>query len=128
MNVRTEPYRILVVDDSPFIHKAVQKALVPEGYEICGTGRNGKEAIAAYGDLQPDLLIMDITMPVMDGITAARKITTEFPEAVIMLLSAMGDLEIRDQALESGVKSFATKPFTNQELVIEVQKLLRPIS
>jgi two-component system chemotaxis response regulator CheY len=128
MSLRTEPYRILVVDDSPFIHKAVQKALVPAGYEICGTGRNGKEAVAAYGDLKPDLLIMDITMPIMDGITAAREITIEFPEAVIMLLSAMGDEEIRGQAQESGVKSFATKPFTNQELVVEVQKLLCPRS
>lgn len=127
MNVRTEAYRILVVDDSPFIHKAVQKALVPEGYEICGTGRNGKEAIAAYGELKPDLLIMDITMPVMDGIEAAREITTEWPEAVIMLLSAMGDEEIKHQAQASGVKSFATKPFTNQELVAEVQKSLSDI-
>jgi two-component system chemotaxis response regulator CheY len=118
----------LVVDDSPFIHKAVQKALVPEGYKICGTGRNGKEAIAAYGDLKPDLLIMDITMPVMDGIKAAHEITAEFPEAVIMLLSAMGDTEIREQAQASGVKSFATKPFTNQELVAEVQKILCPIA
>ena len=127
MSERTTPFRIMVVDDSPFIHKAVQKALVPEGYEICGTGRNGKEAVEAYGNLQPDLLIMDITMPVMDGITAAREITTLFPEASIMLLSAMGDEDIRVQAQESGVKSFATKPFTNQELVAEVQKVLCPI-
>ena len=127
MSLRTTLYRIMVVDDSPFIHKAVQKALVPEGYEICGTGRNGKEAVVAYGDLQPDLLIMDITMPVMDGITAAREITTAFSEAKIMLLSAMGDEEIRVQAQESGVKSFATKPFTSGELVEEVRKLLCPI-
>ncbi len=65
-------------------------------------------------------------MPVMDGITAAREITSEFPEAVIMLLSAMGDTEIRDEAQESGVKSFATKPFTDQELVEEVQKYYVP--
>lgn len=115
---------IMSVDDSPFIHKAVSKALVPAGYEICGTGRNGQEAIEHYGNLMPDLLIMDITMPVMDGIQAAREIKSRFPQARIMLLSAMGDEDIMSEAKAIGVGAFMTKPFRNEELVQAVEAVL----
>lgn len=116
--------KIMSVDDSPFIHKMVSKALLPAGFEICGTCKNGKEAVENYPALQPDLLIMDITMPVMDGMEAAREIRGTFPEAKIMLLSAMGDQDIMAQAKEIGVSAFMTKPFTNQALVAAVQDCL----
>lgn len=116
--------RIMSVDDSPFIHKAVGKALIPAGFEICGTCKNGKEAVDCYPTIKPDLLIMDITMPVMDGVEAARVIKSQFPDAKIMLLSAMGDEDIMTEAKAVGVGAFMTKPFKEQELVRAVEDYL----
>ncbi|MBC9785305.1 response regulator [Heliobacterium chlorum] len=116
--------RIMLVDDSPFIHKALSKALVPAGYEICGTFRNGLQAVEAYGNLLPDLLIMDITMPVMDGVQAAREITARYPGAKIAMLSAMGDEDILTEAKEAGALGFMTKPFANEELLAAVSDYL----
>ena len=111
---------VMVVDDSPFIHMAVKNALVSAGYEICGTFNNGAEAVAAYPNLKPDLLIMDVTMPVMDGITAARKILLDFPEAKIMMLTAMGREDLVQEAKEIGIKAYKTNPFKANELVAAV--------
>ncbi|MZP30306.1 response regulator [Heliobacterium undosum] len=119
-----QKHRIMLVDDSPFIHKALSRALEPAGYEICGAFRNGQQAVENYGSLQPDLLIMDITMPIMDGVEAAREISSRHPGAKIMMLSAMGDEEILEEARNAGASGFMTKPFSNPELLEAVEKHL----
>ena len=116
--------KIMSVDDSPLIHKIVGKALLPAGFEICGICSNGREAVESYPAILPDLLIMDITMPVMDGLEAAQAIIADFPQAKIMLLSAMGDDELLARARSIGVGAFMTKPFKAQELVQAVESYL----
>jgi len=113
-----EKIKILVVDDSPFIHKAVTRAVnTTEEYEICGIAKNGKEGVEQYATLKPDLVTMDITMPIMDGLEAAQMIIGQDPAAKIVMLSAMGDEELMAKAKEIGIKSFIQKPFKNDEFI-----------
>ncbi|SDF28066.1 response regulator [Sporolituus thermophilus] len=109
--------RVLVVDDSPFIHRAVARAFKnEEKFELVGSAYNGKEGSAMYFDLKPDVVIMDITMPVMDGLAAAQEILGKDNQARIIFQSAMGDDELVKKAREMGVKEFIQKPFKDDEL------------
>lgn len=114
--------RILIVDDSPFIHKAITKAVnTTEEYEICGIAKNGKEGVELYTTLKPDLVTMDITMPIMNGLEASKTIITQDPSAKIVMLSAMGDEELMATAQEIGIKSFIQKPFKNDGFITSIQ-------
>lgn len=115
--------RVLVVDDSPFIHKAITRALNSEAYEICGIGNNGKEGAELYGKLKPDVVTMDITMPVMDGLGAARAILGQDPGAKIIMLSAMGDEALMNEAKSIGIRVFLQKPFKADELISSIGQL-----
>jgi len=118
--------RILVVDDSPFIHKSITRALnTTEGYEVCGIAKNGKEGVDQYASLKPDMVTMDITMPIMDGLEAATAIMTQDPSAKIMMLSAMGDEELIANAKAIGVQHFLQKPFKNDEFIAAIQSICR---
>ena len=118
--------RILVVDDSPFIHKAVTRAVnTTEEYEICGIAKNGKEGVEQYTSLKPDLVTMDITMPIMDGLEASKTIITQDPLAKIVMLSAMGDEQLMANAKAIGIKCFIQKPFKNVEFVTMIQSAYR---
>ncbi|MBM7866074.1 response regulator [Heliobacterium gestii] len=116
--------KILLVDDSPLIHNLLRKTLEKHGYEVAGDAMNGKVGVELYRELSPDLVFMDITMPVMDGIEAARAIKTESPEARIIMLSAMGDEEIVKQAKELGVDIFLQKPFDDYKIISAIAKVV----
>ena len=117
--------RVLVVDDSPFIHKAITRALSPEEYEICGIGANGKEGIELFNSLKPDVVTMDITMPIMDGLTASRKILEVDTNAKILMLSAMGDDALMNEAKTIGIRVFLQKPFKAEELIAAISRILK---
>lgn len=110
-------YRILIVDDSPLIHKMIKKTLDPFGFEIVGNAKNGKEGVDLFKKLLPDMVTMDITMPILDGVEASGMIIKEDPTAKILMLSAMGDDDIKKQAKEKGVRHFITKPFQPNGLI-----------
>lgn len=118
--------RVLVVDDSPFIHKAIARALPEDDYEICGVGKNGKEGIELYQKLAPDVVTMDVTMPIVDGIQAATEILRGDPRANIILLSSMGDEELIRQARTIGIKMIVQKPFKASELLAAINMLCKP--
>ena len=115
--------RVLVVDDSPFIHKAVSRALDEASFEICGIGKNGREGANLYQELKPDVVTMDITMPLVDGLEASKMILQQDPAARIIMMSAMGDEETMEQAKQIGIKTFLQKPFKNDELVAAIQSI-----
>lgn len=116
--------RVLIVDDSPFIHKAITRALNGDRFEICGIGNNGKEGAELYAKMKPDLVTMDITMPVMDGLDSAREIIRQDPQAKIIMLSAMGDEELMNSAKAIGIRVFLQKPFKSDEMMKAIDLVL----
>ena len=116
--------RILLVDDSPIIHNLLRKTLEGHGYEICGDAMNGKESVSMYENLKPDLVFMDVTMPIMDGLEAAKKIKEMDPEAKIIMLSAMGDDEIVAEAKDLGIDIFLKKPFNDYKIISAISNIV----
>jgi len=114
------PIRVMAVDDSPITRKMVRKALEPEGFELVAEAGNGKEALDIYPNIRPDVITMDVTMPIMDGLDAAGNIKKINPAQRIIMLSAMGDADIKADAQSRGITDFCTKPFKPQEMVDKV--------
>jgi len=114
---------VLVVDDTLFMRVVISNMFTEWGYEVVGKAANGKEAVAMYRALQPDLVTMDVTMPVMTGIAAVKQIIPEFPDAKIIMITALGQQKLIEEAIESGAKDFMTKPFEPERLKAVVDQL-----
>lgn len=115
---------VLVVDDTLFMRVAISNMFSEWGYEVVGNAVNGKEAVAMYRALQPDLVTMDVTMPVMTGIAAVKEIISEFPNAKIIMITALGQQKLILEAIESGAKDFITKPFEPEKLKAAADQLV----
>ncbi|HET7274869.1 MAG TPA: chemotaxis response regulator protein-glutamate methylesterase [Longimicrobiaceae bacterium] len=106
----SKPIRTLIVDDSSFVRSAVARMLKDTAVEVVGLGTNGKEAVSLARELRPDVIIMDINMPEMDGLSALKHIMTEAPTRVLMLSTLTREgAEITLQALELGAVDFIEK-------------------
>ena len=103
--------KVLVIDDSPFVFKAVSKALEGSEWEVIGNALDGQLGIDKYIETRADVITLDVTMPVMDGLETARKLFEINPNVKVVMLSAMGDETLLNQAREIGVRYFLTKPF-----------------
>jgi len=103
--------KVLVIDDSPFVFKAVSKALQDTEWEVVGNALDGQLGVDKYIETRADVITLDVTMPVMDGLETARRLFQINPNAKIIMLSAMGDETLLNQAKEIGIKYFLTKPF-----------------
>ena len=115
--------RILVVDDAMFMRMMLKDILTKNGYEVCGEAANGIEAIDKYIELRPDLVLLDITMPEMDGITALKKIKMIEPNAKIIMCSAMGQQAMVIDAIQGGAIDFIVKPFQEDRVLESLQRL-----
>ncbi|MDG0809505.1 response regulator [Cohnella rhizosphaerae] len=116
---------ILVVDDAAFMRMMLKSILQKGGHEVVGEAENGAVAVEKYAMLKPDLVTMDITMPVMEGIEAVRLIRAGHPEARIVMCSAMGQQGMIIQAVQAGAKDFIVKPFQEDRVIEAVNKLLK---
>lgn len=116
--------KVMAVDDSPITRKMIRKALEPEGFEIIGEAGNGKEAVELYGTIQPDIITMDVTMPIMDGLDAAETIKKINPNQNICMLSAMSDNDIIADAKSRGITDFCNKPFKSEEMIEKILEIL----
>ena len=114
---------ILVCDDAMFMRNVLKDILVKNGYNIVGEACNGIEAIRKAKDLQPDIITLDITMPVMDGITALKNIRKEGITVPIIMCSAMGQQCMVVEAIESGANDFIVKPFDSTRVLTALEKM-----
>jgi len=107
--------RILVAEDETLIRLDLAEMLVEAGYEVVGQASNGEQAVALSRELKPDLVLMDVKMPVLDGISAADQIGTERIAPVVML-TAFSQKELVERARDAGVMAYIVKPFTVDDL------------
>ena len=116
--------RILVVDDAAFMRMMIKDVLTKNGFEIVGEAENGKVAIEKFKELSPDLVIMDITMPEVNGIEALKSIRAHNPSAKVIMCSAMGQQAMVIEAIQAGAKDFIVKPFQPDRVCDAVRKVL----
>ena len=108
--------RVLVAEDETIIRLDLRDLLERAGFEVCAEARDGEEAVALARSARPDVAIMDVKMPKLDGIEAARRILDERPIPIVML-TAYGQDELVARAVEAGVFGYLVKPFREQDLL-----------
>jgi len=116
--------RVLIVDDGPFMRNFIKSMLLDREHEVVGEAENGQEAIEKYMELQPDLITLDITMPVMDGLKALRVIKEYNPSVKVIMISASGQEDNVKEAIRNGASSFLMKPFTADTLYTVLDEVL----
>ena len=114
--------KILICDDTMFMRTVLKNLLSENGYEVVAEAETGKEAIIKYKEYKPDLILMDITMPEMDGIEALQEIIKINPEAKVIMCSAMGQERMVAAAIKSGARDFIVKPFENERVIQAIAK------
>ena len=114
---------ILVVDDAAFMRQKCSQLLVQNGHKVVEAG-NGSEALTKYKEIKPDGVLLDITMPDMDGLQALKELKTVDPNARVAMVTAMGQQSMVMEALKSGALDFVVKPFDAERVKAAVQKLL----
>ena len=119
--------RVLVVDDSPIITRKICMMMDQIGYRVVMTAANGKEAILAYKECRPDVVTMDITMPLVDGIEATRIIKRAYPDANIVMVTSHGQEKMVLEALKAGAKGYVLKPFQPQKVFEVIEKACRRV-
>ena len=115
---------ILICDDAAFMRMMIKDILTKNGYNIAGEAENGAKAVEKYAELKPDLVLMDITMPEMDGIEALKKIKASDPGASVIMCSAMGQQAMVIESIQSGAKDFIVKPFQADRVIEAVRKVV----
>ncbi len=108
---------VLIVDDSRVSRKMISKLVESNGFSVAAECVNGKEGYEQYVKLSPDIVIMDITMPEMNGMDSLRLIMEHDPDAKVIILSAAGQKEKREEAEKYGASFYVTKPYQIKELV-----------
>ena len=116
--------RILLVDDAAFMRKMIKDTLSKNGYSDLHEAVDGADAVEKYTELKPDLVIMDITMPNMDGLEALKAIRAKDGGANIVMCSAMGQESMVMDAVRSGAKDFIVKPFKAERVIKTVTSIL----
>lgn len=116
--------RILVCDDAAFMRMMIKDILTKNGYEVVGEAENGNVAVERYNELKPDLVLMDITMPEMDGIEALKQIMANDPSAKVIMCSAMGQQAMVIDSIKAGAKDFIVKPFQAERVLEAIEKVV----
>jgi len=114
---------ILVVDDSLIIRKTLTTELEKMGHTVVATAKSGKEAISLYAEHMPDLVTMDITMPIMSGIDALKEIKKNYPDVNIIMVTSHGEEKLVMDAITSGAKGYVLKPISEEKLTGVISKI-----
>ncbi len=116
------PIRVLIVDDALLIRQMLRTILARGNYEVIGEAADGGEAVTRYDQLRPDVVLLDIMMPEVDGVTALRQIIANHPDARVVMCSALDQKAVITEALQAGARDFIIKPFTPDKVREAVQK------
>ena len=116
--------KVMIVDDDPYLRMSYVRMLVENGFDVA----DGSEAVAIYKEFRPDMVLMDITMPGMDGLTALRKIKKFDPGAKVAMVTAMGQAALVMEAFKSGAVDFVIKPLNGDQVVGTIYRALRQVS
>jgi two-component system chemotaxis response regulator CheY len=115
--------KILIVDDAEFLRVRLTKMLSTNGFEVF-EAENGLKAVAGYKEIHPDVVLMDVTMPEMDGLAALKEIVGFDPKARVVMLTALGQESVVLEAVKSGARDFVVKPFEQDRVMKAITKLL----
>ncbi|MGN0166922.1 MAG: response regulator [Acetatifactor sp.] len=115
---------ILVCDDAAFMRMMIKDILTKNGYNVAGEAENGLKAVEKYKEVTPDLVLMDITMPEMDGIQALKEIKKVDAGAKVIMCSAMGQQAMVIESIQAGAKDFIVKPFQADRVLEAVKKVV----
>ena len=115
---------ILVCDDAAFMRMMIKDILSKNGYNVAGEAENGLKAVEKYKEVSPDLVLIDITMPEMDGIQALREIKKVDAGAKVIMCSAMGQQAMVIESIQAGAKDFIVKPFQAERVIEAVKKVV----
>ncbi len=115
--------KVLVADDATFMRTSLRMMLERNGFEVVGEAENGLVAVNKYKEMNPDIVTMDITMPICDGIKAVQMIKEFDPNAKIIMISSMGQECFVKEAIISGAKGFIVKPFKEDYVIETLAKL-----
>ena len=110
--------RILIVDDSTVMRKIISQILRSEMYDICGEASNGQEAIELYQETKPDVVTLDINMPIKDGLATLKEILAIDPKAQVVMLTSEGEQKMVLEAIQTGAKYYVVKP-PDREVLLE---------
>jgi response regulator NasT len=116
----SEPLRVLIAEDETIIRLDLRGLLEAAGFEICGEARDGEEAVRLAQEQSPDVVLLDVKMPKLDGIDAARRILEERPTPIVMV-TAYGERELVSRAVEAGVFGYLVKPFRETDLLPAIE-------
>jgi DNA-binding NarL/FixJ family response regulator len=121
-----KPLRILIADDHDLMRRGVRTLLLAHaGWEVCGEAKTGREAVAKAEELKPDIVILDISMPDLNGVEAARRIRKASPSAEILVLSMHYSDQLIREIVDAGVRGYIVKSDSDRDLIVAVETLAR---
>ena len=115
--------KVLVVDDTSIVRKNVRKLLERNGYEVVGEAEDGSQAVQMARELSPDLVIMDVYMAEMDGISATKIIRRECPDSLVMIMTQAAKPSIVTESIKAGAANFIIKPFEDDDFLKAIKRL-----
>jgi two-component system chemotaxis response regulator CheY len=114
--------RILITDDATFMRIILKNTIAGDSnLQVVGEATNGVDMLIRYEELKPDIVLLDITMPEMDGLTALKKLTTKHPDAKVIMCTAMGQQAMVMEAIQYGAKDFIVKPFKPEKVLQSIR-------
>lgn len=116
---------VLIVDDVAFVRKTLSEILRESGYTVVGEAADGKEAVEKWRELRPDLVTMDVVMPVLGGIDATKEIIKLDRNAIVVMVSAMDQIHLVMEAINVGAKDYIQKPFHSQDIHNVLSRAIR---
>lgn len=115
---------ILIADDAAFIRRTLRFIVEGAGHKVTGEANDAIEVVQMYKDLKPDIVTLDIMMKTTNGITALKEILAYDPKAKVIMVSAMGIENQREECMKLGASGFIRKPFNNDEIIADIRKIL----